>query len=369
MSCKEIKELLPAYLEKLVSGKEEDAISEHLARCPDCKALLEDMERANALVQTLEDVEPPPFLAQRIMADVKRLQQEKEEKAGFWKKIFYPLHIKMPIQALATVLIVVLAVQVYRTMEPAQVAETLPMQNQVMTPAETDNTKLEALAPSPAAPATPAAATPSVQKAERATVSGQPDQSLAKAKAAQEQRQAKADSAAPGKDAALKPAAEEPRMKNQAAPLRAQALPQVAEKSAPAGAMMEAYQAAPSPTAADKEESSRAVNADKAVARKAKKLSADAAPMGASVQTATVSVTLRASDPAAAISQIETWLNSLKKTFTKETHSGSTSFTATLSPNETAALIAKLKALGSMTPEVFQTQDKTVLRVEIRGMK
>ncbi len=281
MSCKEIKELLPAYLEKLVSVREEETIREHLARCPDCKAVLEDLERTNALVQTLEDVEPPPFLSQRIMADVRRLQQEKEKKAGFWKKIFYPLHIKVPIQALATALIVLLAVQVYRTMEPAQVAETLPMQNQVMTPAETNNTKPEAIAPFPAAPSAPAAVPPSVQKPERATVSSRQAQSLAKAEIAPKQIEAKADSATPEKDAAMKPAAEEPRMKNQAAPPRAQAMPQVAEKSAPAGAMMEAYQAAPSPTAADREASGQAVNADKSVARKAKKLSAGTALMGA----------------------------------------------------------------------------------------
>jgi hypothetical protein len=66
-------------------------------------------------VRSLEEVEPPTWLKTRVMA---RVRAEAEQKEGFLQKFFYPLHIKVPIQALATVLIAVVAWNVYKTGEP-----------------------------------------------------------------------------------------------------------------------------------------------------------------------------------------------------------------------------------------------------------
>ena len=60
-------------------------------------------------------MEPPPWLKTRVMA---RVREEAGQKEGIFRKLFYPLHVKVPIQALATVLIAVVAWNVYKTGEP-----------------------------------------------------------------------------------------------------------------------------------------------------------------------------------------------------------------------------------------------------------
>jgi hypothetical protein len=115
MTCNEIENRLPAYLEDLLPPEEQKNITEHLASCPRCSRAFEDLKRADQLVRGLEEVEPPPFFEQRIMS---RVREEAGRKQGILQRLFYPLHIKIPIQALATLLVAVLAFYVYQTGDP-----------------------------------------------------------------------------------------------------------------------------------------------------------------------------------------------------------------------------------------------------------
>lgn len=122
--CKQIQDLLPAFLEGILSSDEKRLVDEHLATCQQCSAALVEQKRITLLVQTLDEVEPPPWFAQKVMSKVR------EEAAGspltahhspitrIISRLFYPLHVKVPIEALASVLIVVLAFYVYRSVEP-----------------------------------------------------------------------------------------------------------------------------------------------------------------------------------------------------------------------------------------------------------
>ena len=114
MECGQIQNMIPAYLDGIVSPEEKSLVERHVSSCDPCRQVFEEHQRARDLVKTLEEVEPPPRFAQRIMAQV---EEEAAEK-GFLKKLFYPLHIKIPIQAVATIVIAVLAIQVYRSVEP-----------------------------------------------------------------------------------------------------------------------------------------------------------------------------------------------------------------------------------------------------------
>jgi hypothetical protein len=67
------------------------------------------------VLKNLKEVEPPPWMTQKIMA---RVREEAESKRGFIQKLFYPLHIKVPLEAFATVLIAVVAVYVFKAAEP-----------------------------------------------------------------------------------------------------------------------------------------------------------------------------------------------------------------------------------------------------------
>jgi hypothetical protein len=127
MECKGIKEKLCAYLEGIVSPEEKRIIEEHLPSCPECRKNLADLKKAGELVKNLAEVEPPPWFTQKIMS---RIRAEEEEKKGLWQKLFYPLHIKVPIQALATVFIAVIAVYVFKAVEPEMKLDHLPSPTQ-----------------------------------------------------------------------------------------------------------------------------------------------------------------------------------------------------------------------------------------------
>jgi hypothetical protein len=115
MTCKEIEILLPALLEGELSDDESKRVRDHLVKCPSCSKALEDLKASGEMVGNLEEVEPPPWLKTRVMA---RVREETGQKESIFRKLFYPLHVKIPIQALATALIAVVAWNVYKTGEP-----------------------------------------------------------------------------------------------------------------------------------------------------------------------------------------------------------------------------------------------------------
>lgn len=125
--CRDIKEKLPAYFEGIVNPEDKRLIGEHLLSCEKCRVALEDLKKTQALVHNLEEVEPPPWLTQKVMS---RIRKETEQKIGIFQKLFYPLHIKLPIEAFATLLIVVLALFIYRAtgpeMKALQTAQAIP---------------------------------------------------------------------------------------------------------------------------------------------------------------------------------------------------------------------------------------------------
>jgi len=170
MECKGIREKLCAYLEGVVPAEESRIIEEHLNSCPQCPNHLADLKKAGELVKDLVEVEPPAWLTQKIMS---RVRAEGERKRGIWQKLFYPLHIKVPIQALATVFIAVIAVLVFRAVEPEMKLTHLQAPTEPVVPREEAPKPPQAIAPdSPAPPQKPARKDPT--EGESAKVSAVP---------------------------------------------------------------------------------------------------------------------------------------------------------------------------------------------------
>jgi hypothetical protein len=115
MECHDIRKNLSAYLEGMVSPEDQELIDQHLASCRACSTALYELNRTGEVLKNLKEVEPPPWMTQKIMA---RIREEAESKRGFIQKLFYPLHIKVPLEAFATVLIAVVAVYVFKAVEP-----------------------------------------------------------------------------------------------------------------------------------------------------------------------------------------------------------------------------------------------------------
>jgi hypothetical protein len=124
MECKGTQERLSAYLEGVVSPEEKKLIEGHLNSCPQCRTAFADLKKTGELIRDLEEVEPPAWLTPQIMS---RVRAENERKRGVLRKLFYPLHIKVPIEAFATVLIAVIAVYVFRAVEPEMKRAQLPV--------------------------------------------------------------------------------------------------------------------------------------------------------------------------------------------------------------------------------------------------
>ena len=115
MECGEVQKRLSAYIEKAVSPKQKALIDAHLKGCKRCKRALADLKKAVEYVQKLEEVEPPTWLAQKVMAQVR---SEAEAKRGIWQRLFSPFHIKIPLEALALIFIAVGTIYVFKAMQP-----------------------------------------------------------------------------------------------------------------------------------------------------------------------------------------------------------------------------------------------------------
>ena len=115
MECQDIRKNLSAYREGMVSPEKQELIEQHLASCRSCSTALYELDRAGEVVRNLKEVDPPPWMKQRIMA---RVREEAEQRKGVFRKLFYPLHIKVPLEAFATVLVAVVAVYVFKAVEP-----------------------------------------------------------------------------------------------------------------------------------------------------------------------------------------------------------------------------------------------------------
>ncbi len=115
MECQDIRKNLSAYLVGMVSPEDQELIDQHLASCRACSAALYELNRTGEVLKNLKEVEPPPWMTQKIMA---RVREEAESRSRFIQKLFYPLHIKVPLEAFATVLVAVIAVYVFKAVEP-----------------------------------------------------------------------------------------------------------------------------------------------------------------------------------------------------------------------------------------------------------
>jgi Putative zinc-finger/Predicted integral membrane protein (DUF2275) len=121
--CKEVGERLPALLEGDISESEARELRGHLDSCDPCRRAYQNLEKSKKLLGNLTEVEPPPWFTQKIMA---RIEEESARKKGWLQKLFYPLHIKVPIEAVASLLIAFLAWQVYMATEPERAAFKAP---------------------------------------------------------------------------------------------------------------------------------------------------------------------------------------------------------------------------------------------------
>ena len=144
MNCKDLENKLPLYLDNLLSDEEKQSVVKHLKACSKCAKTLEQMQQTDKLVKNLSDVEPPPWFRQKIMAAVR----DEAAKKNFIQKWFYPLHIKVPVQIMATIVVAVFAVYIYRSGEEQLKTVLPPAVKAPVTETQKDNFPQQKLKPS-----------------------------------------------------------------------------------------------------------------------------------------------------------------------------------------------------------------------------
>ena len=350
MTCNEIENRLPAYREGLISPEESKSITGHLASCSRCSRALADLKKAEQLVHGLGEVEPPPFFEQRIMAQVR---EEAGQKQGILRRLFYPLHIKVPIQALATLLVAVLAFQVYqqgdpemKQMAPLPIPRTELAKDQVTAESPQPLAALSDVTPVKRAPAFDLP-----KKNEQRFVVPPPE------KGGEEERRAAAR--APIREersAAMKPA--EPVMavrEKDVPPVSAEALIKAQSQSGKqdAGQALE--------TILREQKRSELKLKDKvtgtvAAAGESRKTMSAPSPSGmtamADLRRPVINLTIQVRDVAVAIPEIETRLGQVKaRIIERQQRQGSEFLRAEIAGQNIAALLNLLTAIGKVNPE------------------
>jgi hypothetical protein len=131
MDCREVQKKLSAFAEGVIPAGERRQITTHLKKCKGCRRDLADLKKTIRYIQQLEEVEPPAWFVQRIMAKVK---DSAEKKQGIWQRFFVPLYIKIPLEAVALVCIVVGALYIFKSMEPEMRRAVNPMETKARAP-------------------------------------------------------------------------------------------------------------------------------------------------------------------------------------------------------------------------------------------
>ena len=80
--CERFEELLSQRLDQPLPPQEERELEDHLARCPRCRALAEDLEQLCGQFACLEELPAPEGFAQGVMDRIRAPAGHRGERPG-----------------------------------------------------------------------------------------------------------------------------------------------------------------------------------------------------------------------------------------------------------------------------------------------
>jgi putative zinc finger protein len=153
MNCEEVANHFSDYLDKSLDTATMTRVATHIIACPLCRAESNDLADCIEQVANLPALDPPIGFAQRVMAHVREVE---EEKPSVWNWLFQSLGQRVPLQAAAVVMVSVLAVFLYQKEEPLKQNTAMNLASQSAPPAATAQKEQaptsESLTPLPANP-------------------------------------------------------------------------------------------------------------------------------------------------------------------------------------------------------------------------
>jgi anti-sigma factor RsiW len=127
MNHNEIRHMLSEYIDGAVSPGDRAAIEAHLKTCETCSAALKELRQTVAQIKSIEELDPPAWMTQKIMAKVR----VEAAKKSWFQRLFFPLHVKLPLEAIGVLFIAVTAVFIYQNREPAMMTSSPALQDQM----------------------------------------------------------------------------------------------------------------------------------------------------------------------------------------------------------------------------------------------
>ncbi len=113
MQCQDVRSQLSAYLEGELGMAPRRVVEDHLRECARCQGELVLLQRTIALLRGLDELEVPARLADAVGARIVPRKTFDWGRLTSW--LFFPIHVKLPIQAVALLLVSLGAVYLYRS--------------------------------------------------------------------------------------------------------------------------------------------------------------------------------------------------------------------------------------------------------------
>lgn len=74
MNCEQVRELLSAYLDSMLTSEERASVIAHMQTCAACSAIIEDYRRFDTLLSHLPSIRPDILLQDKIFSSSEYLQ-------------------------------------------------------------------------------------------------------------------------------------------------------------------------------------------------------------------------------------------------------------------------------------------------------
>ncbi|MGH7321524.1 MAG: anti-sigma factor family protein, partial [Candidatus Rokuibacteriota bacterium] len=110
MTCHDTREWLSAWLDGALTVEKRTDVDAHLAACVDCRQELERLRATVGLLQTIAPVRAPSGFVDRVLAATRPEPWYRR----LVRRLFWPLPVKLPLEAAAAALVAVVAVYLYQ---------------------------------------------------------------------------------------------------------------------------------------------------------------------------------------------------------------------------------------------------------------
>lgn len=110
MTCHEARELYSALLDEELDPVERAGVESHVAGCPECARELDRFRRTVSLIRAAEPVRAPVGFVDRVLAAAQPVPWYRR----LAHRLFWPLRVKLPIEAAAALLVAGAAVYVFQ---------------------------------------------------------------------------------------------------------------------------------------------------------------------------------------------------------------------------------------------------------------